>query len=128
MQPCLSNYTIPRVVQLKTIVLYCRRNARFPVHTSPPRKFSEFAACLLIRPGMPYGLKTAPETFQRILKSIFSDFLHDWLIIYIDDLIVRSDNEMAALQLYDKVLQYAAQFSIQFKPTKCVFFHRIYRI
>ena len=22
MQPCLSNYTIPRVVQLKTIVLY----------------------------------------------------------------------------------------------------------
>ena len=25
MQPCLSNYTIPRAVQLKTIVLYCRR-------------------------------------------------------------------------------------------------------
>ena len=38
MQPCLSNYTIHRAVQLKTIVLYCRRNARFPVHTSPPKK------------------------------------------------------------------------------------------
>ena len=51
MQPCLSNYTIPRTVQLKTIVLYCRRNARFLVHTSPPRKFSECAARFLIRPG-----------------------------------------------------------------------------
>ena len=48
MQLCLSNYTIPRVVQLQTIVLYCRRNARFPVHTSPPRKFSECAVRFLI--------------------------------------------------------------------------------
>ena len=50
MQPCLFNYTIPRAVQLDTIVPYCRRNARFPVHTSPPRKFSECAARFLIRP------------------------------------------------------------------------------
>ena len=71
---------------------------------------------------MPCGLKTAPQTFQRILNSIFSDFLYNWLIIYIDDLIVWSDNEMAALQHYDKVLQRATQFGIQFKPTKCVFF------
>ena len=52
MQPCLSNSTVPRVVQLKTIVLYCRRNARFLVHTSPPRKFSECAARFLIRIGL----------------------------------------------------------------------------
>ena len=63
---------------------------------------------------MPYGLKTALQTFQRILNSIFYDFLYNWLIIYIDDLIVWSDNEMAALQHYDKVLQHAIQFGIQF--------------
>ena len=63
MQPCLSNYTIPRVVQLETIVLYCRRNSRFPVHTSPPRKFSECAARFLIRPG----LKCLTETKIQIL-------------------------------------------------------------
>ena len=51
MQPCLSNSTIPRAVQRKTIVLYCRRNTRFLMHTGPPRKFSECAACFLIRPG-----------------------------------------------------------------------------
>ena len=51
MQPCLSNYKIPRVVQLQTIVLCCRLNARFPVHTSSPRKFSVPAARFLIRHG-----------------------------------------------------------------------------
>ena len=51
MQPCLSNYTIPRAVHLKTIVLYCRRNARLLVHTSPPRKCSECATHFLIHPA-----------------------------------------------------------------------------
>ena len=71
---------------------------------------------------MPYGLITVPQTSQRILNSIFSDFLYNWQMIYIDDLIVWSDNEMAALQHHDKVLQCVTQFGIQFKPTKCVFF------
>ena len=52
MQPCLSDSTIPGTVQLQTIVLYCRRNARFLVHTSPPRKFSECAARFLIHPAL----------------------------------------------------------------------------
>ena len=42
----------PESSNLKIIVLYCRRNARFPVRTSPIRKFSECAACFLIRPGV----------------------------------------------------------------------------
>ena len=50
MQPCLSNYTIPRAIQLKTIVLYCRRNAKILVHGSPHRKFQKCAARVLIRP------------------------------------------------------------------------------
>ena len=57
MQPCLSYYTIPRVVELETIVLYCRQNARFPVHTSPPRKFQKCAARFLIRPRQAHNQK-----------------------------------------------------------------------
>ena len=37
---------------------------------------------------MPYGLKTAPQTFQHILNTVFSEFLYQWLIIYIDDCII----------------------------------------
>ena len=35
-----------------------------------------------------YSLKKAPQTFQRILNSVFADFLYQCLISYIDDVIV----------------------------------------
>ena len=35
---------------------YCRRNARFPVHSSPHRKFQKCAARVLIRPGLPHSV------------------------------------------------------------------------
>ena len=84
-QPCLSNYTIPKVVQLKIIVVYCRRNARFLVHTSPLRKFLECAARFLIRPDSiqaltfttsasklsPVRLKANFLSLQKLLATIF---------------------------------------------------------
>ena len=54
---------------------------------------------------MPYGLKTAPQTFQRILNTVYSDFLYQWLIIYIDDIVIWSSEPTKALQQYEKVFQ-----------------------
>ena len=71
---------------------------------------------------MPYGLKTAPQTFQGILNSVFADFLYQWLIIYIDDVIVWANTDLEALSFYELVFECAAKFGIQFKPTKCAFF------
>ena len=71
---------------------------------------------------MPYGLKTAPHTFQHVLNSVFSDYLYQWLIIYIDDCIIWSSNQSEALSQYGKVVERAVQYGLQFKPTKCFFF------
>ena len=71
---------------------------------------------------MPYGLQTAPQTFEHILNSVFADFLYQWLIIYIDDVIVWANTDHEALSRYELVFERAAKFGIQFKPTKCVFF------
>ena len=71
---------------------------------------------------MPFGLKTAPHTFQQILDTVFSDYLYQWLIIYIDDCIVWSSDPSEALILYEKVFPRAVQYGLQFKPTKCTFF------
>ena len=71
---------------------------------------------------MPYGLQTALQTFQCIFNSVFADFLYQWLIIYIDDVIVWADTDHEALSRYELVFEWAAKFGIQFKPTKCVFF------
>ena len=58
----LSNYTIPRAVTLETLILYCRQNARFPMHTIPPRKFSECPAHFLI---CPLGSHTGTDDFPH---------------------------------------------------------------
>ena len=71
---------------------------------------------------MPFGLKTAPRTFQRILNTVFSDYLYQWLIIYIDECITWSDSFAAALSHYDKIFARAVKFGLQFKPSKCTFF------
>ena len=75
---------------------------------------------------MPYGLKTAPQTFQRILNTVFSEFLYKWLIIYIDDCIIWSDSQQAALSQYAKIFETAVKFGVQFKPSKCYFFSQIW--
>ena len=47
---------------------------------------------------MPYG--TAPQTFQRILNTVYSDFLYQWLVIYIDDIVIWSNEPTEASQQY----------------------------
>ena len=71
---------------------------------------------------MPYGLRTALQTFQGILNSVFADFLYQWLIICIDNVIVWANTDHEDLSHYELVFEWAANFGIQFKPTKCVFF------
>ena len=69
---------------------------------------------------MPYGLKTATQTFQRILNTVFSQFLYQRLII--DDCVIWSSFQQEALVQYEKILERATKFGLQFKPTKCFFF------
>ena len=61
---------------------------------------------------MPYGLKTAPQAFQRILNTVFADSLYRWLIIYINDVIVWSNTYQEALSRYELIVDRAVKFGI----------------
>ena len=39
---------------------------------------------------MPLGLTNAPETFQRLMNSVFCEFLDKFLGVYLNDLLVYS--------------------------------------
>ena len=41
---------------------------------------------------MPFGLKNDPQVFQRKMDKIFSDY-SSFIIVYIDDMLICSDNE-----------------------------------
>ncbi len=50
---------------------------------------------------MPFGLKTAPITFQRMINTLFSDLIGKGVYAYLDDLIICSkdgDSHLAKLE------------------------------
>ncbi len=83
--------------------------------------------------SIPFGLKTAGATFQRLMQASFSDFLmgnvtgssdnqHGFCMPHIDDLITRSMSHVDALEHYRRIFERATQVGMQFKPSKCTFF------
>ena len=41
---------------------------------------------------MSFGLKNAPATFQHFIADVLSDYLNDFVISYIDDILIYSNN------------------------------------
>lgn len=84
--------------------------------------------------SMPFGLKTAAATFQRVMQTTFADYLmgsvssdknshqEGFCMPYIDDLTVRSMSDCEALSHYEKIFKRATSVGMQFKPSKCIFF------
>lgn len=56
---------------------------------------------------LPFGLTNAPSTFQRLIHSIFHDALDQYLLVYLDDLLVFSmseeEHEMHLRTVFDKL-------------------------
>lgn len=43
---------------------------------------------------MPMGLRNAPATFQALLNSIFRDYIDEFLVVYLDDILIFSDTKV----------------------------------
>ena len=41
---------------------------------------------------MPFGLTNAPVAFQHFMNDIFSDLLDVYVIIYLDDILIYSED------------------------------------
>ncbi len=72
---------------------------------------------------MPYGLSNAPSVFQEFMNEVFREFLHRFVIVYINDILIYSRNLADHRHHVAQVLQKLRQFRLYLKLEKCEF-HR----
>jgi len=70
---------------------------------------------------MPFGLKNAPATFQHFINDVLSDYLDEFVISYIDDILVYSNNVEEHHEHVKKVLKRLIENNLYVKLEKCEF-------
>ena len=70
---------------------------------------------------MPFGLTNAPAAFQRFMNDIFSDLLDVHVIIYLDDILIYSDDPTKHIEHVCEVLCRLRKHGLYARPDKCRF-------
>lgn len=70
---------------------------------------------------MPFGLVSSPSVFQAFINDIFRDMLNKLVIVYIDDILIYSDNMEECITQVRQVLQRLIQYQLHAKAEKCEF-------
>jgi hypothetical protein len=71
---------------------------------------------------MPFGLMTAPSTFQRMMNRVFFDLLDEGVLCYLDDLLIYSRSVEEQHVLLDKVFFLLNKHKLYIKESKCHLF------
>ena len=71
---------------------------------------------------MPYGLCNGPSTFQRCIELIFRGIQWEYLLVYLDDIIVIATDFDEHIQRLDEVFRRISLAGLKMKPTKCELF------
>jgi len=70
---------------------------------------------------MPFGLKNAPATFQRLMNNILYDYIGDFVEVYIDDIMIHSKNFEDHIIHVTQVLQKLRKYNLVIKLKKSKF-------
>ncbi len=70
---------------------------------------------------MPFGLKSAPITFQRLMNALLGDLLGKDVFAYLDDLIICSKDAYSHFISLEAVLDKLRTAGLKLKLSKCAF-------
>ena len=74
---------------------------------------------------MPFGLTNAPVVFQQFMNNIFSDLLNVYVVIYLDDILIYSNNISEHHWHVKEVLKCLCKASLYVKAEKCEFYFEL---
>ncbi|KAK3531899.1 hypothetical protein QTP70_034403, partial [Hemibagrus guttatus] len=70
---------------------------------------------------MPYGLANAPSVFQDFMHEVLRDFLHRFVLVYIDDILIYSRSMADHQRHVMEVLRRLRSHHLFLKAEKCLF-------
>jgi len=70
---------------------------------------------------MPFSLRHAPSTFQSLTNKLFQPFLHNFMLVFSDDILIYRKTWEAHVEHVDKSLQQLRDNELFLKHSKCVF-------
>ena len=70
---------------------------------------------------MPFGMTNSPATFQHFMNDIFRDMADDFVVIYLDDILIFSFDPSKHEEHVRLVLERLRKYNLHVKPEKCQF-------
>ncbi|XP_029473211.1 uncharacterized protein LOC115099620 [Rhinatrema bivittatum] len=70
---------------------------------------------------MPFGLCNAPAVFQNLMNEVFREMLHSFVIVYLDDILIYSQDLSTHRQHVKRMLQALRDNHLYAKFEKCQF-------
>ena len=70
---------------------------------------------------MPFGLKNAGATYQRLMNKMFTHQIGRNVQVYVDDMLVKSLRENDHLDNLQETFDTLRSYNMKLNPSKCVF-------
>lgn len=73
---------------------------------------------------MPFGLKNAPATFQRLMNIVLSGLNGTEMFVYLDDVVIHAKTLEEHRQKYLQLIDRLRQANLKLQPNKCYFLQK----
>lgn len=70
---------------------------------------------------MPFGLKNAPSTFQRLMNCVLREYINKLCVVYLDDILIFSTSLEEHLSSIKKIFNKLRQAGLKIQIDKCNF-------
>ena len=126
-----NKYPLPRIDdlfdQLKSVGVFSKIDLRSSYHQIRINDEDVMKSAFRTRYGhyeflvMPFGLTNAPAASMDLMNRVFHDYLDEFVIVFVDDILIYSDNEVQHEEHLRKALEILRKNKLYAKFSKCDF-------
>ena len=91
---------------------------QIPMYPPKAEKTSFITLCYNV---MPFGLKNAGATYQRLVTKMFRPLLGKTMEVYIDDMLIKSTERPDHANHLQQVFDLLRTYGMKLNPAKCAF-------